>query len=176
MVPESIATERLILRRWALADAPALRAALDRSDAHLRPWIPFMAHEPRSLAHTTDWVRAMRDRFADGELLHFAVWHQHALVGEVLLMDRAGPGAREVGYWLHVDHVGRGFAQEAVDAVVALAADLGVGALRFHCDVRNAASARIPQRLGARPGARVAAVDPAGSPVELQVWHLDLPR
>jgi RimJ/RimL family protein N-acetyltransferase len=175
MVPESISTERLVLRRWSLSDAPALRAALDRSDAHLRPWIPFMAREPRSLAETRAWVGILRERFVLGEVLHFSMWRGADLVGEVLLMDRVGPGARELGYWLHVDHVGRGYAREAVDAMVTLAASLGVGSLRFHCDVRNAASNRIPERLGARRGDRVSALDPSGEPAQLQVWHLALP-
>lgn len=42
---------------WRLEDAPALRRALDLSDAHLRPWVPFMRGEPRTLAETTAVIR-----------------------------------------------------------------------------------------------------------------------
>ena len=44
-----VETPRLVLRCWSPEDAPELRRALDDSDQHLRPWIPFMKDEPRNL-------------------------------------------------------------------------------------------------------------------------------
>ncbi|MEE8463171.1 MAG: N-acetyltransferase, partial [Gammaproteobacteria bacterium] len=47
-----IETDQLLIRCWSPADAPVLRAALDESDQHLRPWIPWMKDEPKSLDET----------------------------------------------------------------------------------------------------------------------------
>jgi len=38
------------------------------------------------------------------------------VLGEVGLMPRIGPGALEIGYWVHIDHVGRRLATEASHA------------------------------------------------------------
>ena len=58
-----VQTERLVLRCWSPQDAPVLRAALDACDKHLRPMIPFMKDEPRSLQQTAQWLRGHRAAF-----------------------------------------------------------------------------------------------------------------
>ena len=55
-----IETDRLLIRCWSPADAPVLRAALDESDQHLRPWIPWMKDEPKSLDETAAGLRIKR--------------------------------------------------------------------------------------------------------------------
>ena len=95
-----VETERLVLRCWSPEDAPALRAALDKSDTHLRPWIPFMKDEPRSLAQTVDWLREIRAAFDRSENFRFGVFlsDDGDLVGENMLLTRQGPEALEIGY------------------------------------------------------------------------------
>ena len=41
--------QRLVLRCWNPADAPLLKAAIDGSLEHLRPWMPWARHEPEAL-------------------------------------------------------------------------------------------------------------------------------
>ena len=48
-LPDRIDTERLVLRRWRPADAPLLKAAVDASLTHLRPWTPWAVAEPTPL-------------------------------------------------------------------------------------------------------------------------------
>ena len=71
--PYRIETERTLLRCWSPSDAALLRASLDRSDTHLRPWIPFMKDEPRALEETADWLRArlesLYEEFQPGDLV-----------------------------------------------------------------------------------------------------------
>ncbi|MGQ9815431.1 MAG: GNAT family N-acetyltransferase [Candidatus Roseilinea sp.] len=47
------------------------------------------------------------------------VSHCHTSAGVALLgaTGRAGANAREIGYWIHVDHIGHGYATEAVAAL-----------------------------------------------------------
>src|SRR5215468_9191886 len=45
-IPERITTERLLIRCWEPADAPALRAAIDASLDQLREWLPWALSEP----------------------------------------------------------------------------------------------------------------------------------
>lgn len=150
--PRRIHTARLDLSCWRPDDAEELRAALDCSDAHLRPWIPFMQDEPRSLAQTRERVQHKIDVFDAGQHSRYAIRLRttQCLVGETMLLTRGGPGTLEAGYWLHAAHCGHGYAREATAALIPIAFDV-LGALRVAivCDEHNAASIAVAKGLGA---------------------------
>ena len=127
-LPATLHTERLLLRRWRPGDETILRSAVDASDSHLRRWIPWMKDEPRSMDETAVRIAHQIGEFDAGVTFCWAVFHDGTFVGEVMLMTRAGPGALEVGYWLHADHAGRGYGRESVSRLVALADELGLEA------------------------------------------------
>ncbi|MFN3241330.1 MAG: GNAT family N-acetyltransferase [Planctomycetota bacterium] len=150
-VPEEVRTDRLVLSRWRAADATELRALLDRCDAHLRPWIPFMQDEPRSLEGTREKLIEIGASFDAGEHFRFALRERatEALVGETMLIGRGGPGAIEAGYWLDQRHCGKGYASEATAALLPLAFEtLARQRVLVRCDVRNEPSLRVAARLG----------------------------
>jgi len=172
-----VETARLVLRCWRIDDAPCLRAALDECDQHLRPWIPFMKDEPRSLQQTAEWLEVHRNAFARGEYFRYAVYDaaKERLLGENMLLTRVGPGALEIGYWTHKDAVGRGIASEATCAMVRVAFDIeGVRRVEIRCVPENAASAGIPARLGFRHTETLKdhVEDTAGGVHDLMVWKL----
>lgn len=149
--PCRIVTPRLLIRGWEPADARPLRAAIDRSDSHLRPWIPWMAQEPRSLADTLKWLRLQRANFDLGRDFRYAIYdrEERSLLGETGLYPRVGVGAREIGYWIGVDHTGHGYAREAAAAMVKLAFEFEtMRRVEIHCAVENAASQAVPRQLG----------------------------
>lgn len=146
-----VESERLVMRCWVPGDAAAVREAIDRSDAHLRPFIPFMKDEPRSPAETVRWVRQHRAAFDRDELYRYAVFDrdERVLIGEMMLLDRHQTGEREVGYWIDVNQCGRGFATEGTAAMTRLAFELdGVDRVDLHCDPRNRGSAGVARKLG----------------------------
>lgn len=150
-VPDRLSTPRLTLRRWRPEDADALRAALDESDAHLRPWIPFMKDEPRTLAQTKSWIEDLVAHHDAQTALRYGAWRGDELIGEVLLIDRVGPGRLELGYWIRASAVGQGFATESAQAMVTLAFDrLRISEVRLVVDAGNGPSLKVAERLGAR--------------------------
>ena len=77
------------------------------------------------------------------------------LVGEGFVFHR-GLGQYEVGYLLHPDEAGRGYATEAARALVAAAfAELGAHRVFGRLDARNDASANVLRRLGMRQEAHL---------------------
>ncbi len=75
----------------------------------------------------------------------------HPYVGGCGLIDRVGPGGREIGYWLDAAHTGRGLVTEAAALLTAAALALdGVDRVEIHCDQANHRSAAVPARLGYR--------------------------
>lgn len=155
IAPESrIETRRLVLRPWTPDDAPALAHELVASRTELERWTPWVLAESESVAT----LRGRLERFAR----HFAagVEWRYALVprdgpdlpiGECGLFPRVGPGALEMGYWLATSATGRGLATEAAAALgdEALRLD-GIARVEVRCDPDNAASMRVPERLGYR--------------------------
>ncbi len=72
------------------------------------------------------------------------------LVGEVSLIWRSVADQQaEIGYILHPDAHGQGFATEAALALLAFGfGEVGLHRIYARCDARNLASARVMQRLG----------------------------
>jgi RimJ/RimL family protein N-acetyltransferase len=172
-----VETDRLLLRCWSPEDAPELRAALDASDQHLRPWIPFMKEEPRSFEQTVEWLKMHRSNFDSNVMHRYGVFEKEGgrLVGENMLLGRVGPGGLEVGYWTHVDAGGRGYATEASSAMIRVAFEIsGVKRVEIHCAPGNAPSAAIPAKLGFIHEATLKdrAPDTEGNDHDLMIWTL----
>ena len=173
----AIETPRLRARCWSPADAPALRAAIDENDRHLRPWIPWMRVEPRSLEETALWLRGARSAFDAGSDFRYGLFEadERRLIGEVVLLGRAGPDALEVGYWIDHRFVGRGLATEAAAAVVRVAFEIQrVERVEIHHSAGNDASGAVPKRLGFTLDGtlRRRAHDSDGIVRDLAIWSL----
>ena len=146
---ENWITERLILRRYTLADASVFSTF--RSDpelARLQSW-----HAPYTLEDAT---RALTH---DGKL-EFGVideWLQIAIeertlgvvIGDVAFCLH-GPDrlSASIGYTLVRSYQGQGFATEAVSELIRRLGAMGVTTVRADCDVRNDSSIRLLTRLG----------------------------
>ncbi len=79
-----------------------------------------------------------------------------AIIGNVVLFTRSREHRQgEVGYVFHPDHSGQGYATEAAEVMLRLGfEELGLHRIAGRLDARNAASARVLERLGMRREAR----------------------
>ena len=82
-----------------------------------------------------------------GEAVFLITLRDETVIGACgLMMQDKVP---ELGYWLGVDHWGKGYATEALHAVIDFAfADLGHAALQAGCRVTNPASRRVLEKCG----------------------------
>ena len=145
-----ILTSRLCIRCWHPADAEALNAAVIASREHLIPWMPW-AKEENTLQDRIRYLRETRGRFDLGEDFTYGILSrdEHLVLGSSGLHTRRGKEVREIGYWIHVDHIGKGYATETSAALTKVAFEIeGVDRVEIHCDPLNMASASIPQKLG----------------------------
>ena len=146
-----VETERLLLRCPEPTDAEAINAAVEASLDHLRPWMPWAMGDPMTLDQRIAWLRVMRGQFDLDEDFIFSIFAPdgRTVLGSTGMHTRAGADAREIGYWIHVDHVGKGYAGEAAAALTRVAFEVdGVDRVEIQCDPRNVRSAAIPRRLG----------------------------
>jgi RimJ/RimL family protein N-acetyltransferase len=145
-------TERLLLRPFRDDDLDAL-CVIEGDPATAR----YLYSAPRSRAEVrVSLARRKRmtaiEKQGDAIRLGVELRDGGALVGDVSLHYRSREhGQAEIGFVLHPEHHGHGYATEAVTVLL----DLGFGSLGLHriigrCDPRNVASTRLMERLGMR--------------------------
>ncbi len=143
-------TERLVLRPFAEADAPALHAM--RSDLDHVCYLPFGAATPADIAATITKRKPLTALGEEGSavVLAMELAATGEMIGEVLLFDYSAQHRAALhGYALATAHHGKGYVTEAARAL--LAWGFGTGLLHrvtAKCDTRNAASVRVLERLG----------------------------
>lgn len=148
-----LVTERLLLRPLGPEDAAAVHAYQSRPDV-----CAYVPYEPRSREEVERRLadpaltRATLD--AEGQALVLGILRRDcgALVGDVLLFWRSERHrSGELGYELHPDHWGAGYATEAGEAMLRLAFEgLGLHRVTARIDADNAASGAVLRRLGMR--------------------------
>jgi RimJ/RimL family protein N-acetyltransferase len=148
---EPIETERLRLRRSRSEDADAISAY--RSDPDVRRWQGWERTDPGSLRAE---IREMADRAPGdpGGWVQLSVEERETgrLVGDVGLSPAEGePGVIKIGYTIAPEFQGRGYATEAIAALVAYAFDrLGVEVVRAYASADNVPSIRVAEKIGMR--------------------------
>jgi RimJ/RimL family protein N-acetyltransferase len=177
--PRRIETQHLVLRCWEPADAQLFASALRASRAHIGAWIPPAWDEPSKLDDIARRLEQFQAEFHAGIGFVYAMLDatESEVLGEAGLMPRIGPGALEIGYWVHVDHVGRGLATEATHALTFAGLALPeVDRIEIHCDPANVPSAAVPRRLGYRlthPPDRDLSSPDSHSPGDLLIFALE---
>jgi RimJ/RimL family protein N-acetyltransferase len=174
-LPERIEAGGVLLRRWRVTDAECLERAVLESAEHLRPWMAWMADEPQTLDQRRRLLAHWEQEWASGGDALYAVLAGRAVAGSSGLHRRLGPGALEIGYWVHAAFVRRGIASTAAalltDAAFAIP---DIERVEIHHDKANRASAGVPRRLGYRfvGEQRDEVTAPADSGIEC-VWRIE---
>lgn len=145
-------TERLAFRRFDAADVEPMYSYQSREDYAQYAW-----RGPRTRG---DCERAVADNSGlrpwdrDGDHVRFAVSPRGSreLVGEIVLtLTDAGAAQVEIGWVVHPDHAGKGYASEAARAALEFAfAELGAHRVRASLDALNTGSAKVCERIGMR--------------------------
>lgn len=148
--PKPITTDRLILRRSVPDDAGMISSYRSDPDVHrYQGWertdpdgirLEILEMAGRSPGEPGGWVQfSVRERETD------------ALVGDVGLSPADEPDVIKVGYTMAPAFQGRGYATEAVAALVDYAFDtLGADVVRAYASAENTPSIRVAEKVGMR--------------------------
>jgi len=140
-----IQTERLVLRPFTMRDVKTTFAYANNLEN-----TPYMMEFPHlTKRETRRFLKRIIKRKKNLKRLHeFAVTLQGAHIGAAgVYLDEDGRGA-SVGWIIHRDYWGKGYATEAATAVMDYARELGVISFCARCDERNLASRRVAEKLG----------------------------
>lgn len=172
-----VETERLVLRCWEPKDAELLNEAICASLEHLREWMPWAYEEPISLDARSKRLRQFRAFFDTDKDYIYALFNRDEtqVLGGSGLHTRLGENAREIGYWVHVNHINKGYATEASSALTRVAFEVaGMDRVEIHCSPMNLPSAAVPRKLGFTHEATLRARGPVkdGVPVDSMIWSM----
>lgn len=177
MVPaDPIETRRLLLRRWRPDDAESLQDVLAESREALERWTPWVLSGTASPDDLREKLRGYAAAFAGGTEWRYAILSREdsCILGGVSLHPRVGPETIEIGYWIATSATGHGYATEAAAALTAEAFRMpGIERVEIRCVPANAASMRVPQRLGFSARSALVHVPPSpGRPgADVVVWE-----
>ena len=151
-VDEPIETERLLLRPYEPSDLDAVRDLMSREDVVRYLYQPVLgdaeAHE------MLDRKIPCRVIEHDGDRISLIVLERGtgALVGDAMLaLESEEHRVGEVGYIVHPDHQGRGYATEVAERLLGIGFEvLGLHRIIGRLEARNGASARVLEKLGMR--------------------------
>lgn len=147
-----IRTDRLVLRQIdPISDVDAIHAYASREDVcRYIPWLPKTRVEVATwLPNRCSIAVPEPDRAA---FLAVVVHETDELIGDVMFRwESEAHGCAEIGYVIHPDHAGHGYASEAAAALLRLAFEqLDLHRVVARTDQRNHASAAVLRRIGMR--------------------------
>ncbi len=161
-IPCELRSARLTVRLCRLDEAEMCWTVLNASRDHLLPWMPWARTEHREVAGTARYLAEQilaRTSGTGFNKIGLGIFESDTgeFVGGTGVHDvRSDTASCETGYWIRHDRIGRGYATEACARVLSwalsdqAAGGLGLRRVRIFCSSANAASRRIPEKLGLR--------------------------
>jgi RimJ/RimL family protein N-acetyltransferase len=146
-----IETPRLVIRCWSPEDAAHAKKAEDESRDHLKPFMLWADRMPETIGEVIDKLRLFRSWFDAGEDFMFGAFSKvdGTCVGGSGLHPRVGKGGLEIGYWIHAEHLRKGYATEMAGALTRVAFEIGrMRWVEIRCATKNVPSAGVPPKLG----------------------------
>lgn len=145
-IPEKFETERLLLQRLRYEDAEEIFYAY-ASKSEATRFVSWPTHQ--SIKDTREFLRYANKTWRAGVDYSFSIRLKESgrLIGSIGIVN--DNGKLQVGYILSPTQWGRGFATEAVNALLTLLRTLeGVYRIGTFVDVDNAASIRVLEKCG----------------------------
>lgn len=140
-----------MLRRWRREFVDQAVAAVRASLDELVPFMPW-ASAAYDRQAAIGFVEHSDEGWSNGTDCNYAIFTPDGeLVGSAGLHNRVGPGALELGYWIHSDHTGKGYATMTAVALTRAALALpGIERVVIKHDAANTKSGAVAARAGFR--------------------------
>ncbi len=144
---QTIKTERLTLRRFALSDAQAIYDSW-ASDPRVTRFLSWTPHE--SVEVTRTLLKGWCALYENPAYYHWGIVYEGQLVGGISVVRQNDRDERaELGYCIGHDFWGRGITAEAAGAVIDyLFSTVGVHRVEIRHATDNPASGRVAEKCG----------------------------
>ncbi len=132
-------------------NAEEIYRAVRENLEELKLWMPWVTDD-YSIDTARDFIKTNLIEFAENNTFAVAVALNEKIVGTIGLhhLDSANKSV-QIGYWLDKQAQGKGLATRCCRVPINYAfEDLGLNRIQINCNVENAKSRAIPERLGFR--------------------------
>lgn len=142
----TLTTDRLVLRPFTLADAPAVQRLAGAREVALNT---LLIPHPYPDGAAEAWISQPRD--PNNVIFAITLRESGDVIGAMGLVISRENDRAEIGYWLAVEQWNHGYATEAARAVTRYGfEELNLNRIFALHFTRNAASGRVLQKLGMR--------------------------
>jgi RimJ/RimL family protein N-acetyltransferase len=150
VAPDSLHVGEYVVRKYETTDAQALVDAVTDSCKHLEPWMPWIKFEPQSAVQRAELITTWNRAWEDCTEFVMGIFLGDRVIGGTGLHLRGEVNTVEIGYWIHVDYIGRGIATQVAGALTKLAFAMWpeIDTVEIHHSESNIASGKVPLRLG----------------------------
>ena len=150
VAPETLRVGEYVVRKYETTDAQALVDAVTESCDHLRPWMPWIKFEPQSAVQREELIKSWNESWDLRTEFVMGIFFGDRVIGGTGLHLRGEVNTVEIGYWIHVDYIGRGIATQVAGALTKLAFAMWpeIDTVEIHHSESNIASGKVPLRLG----------------------------
>jgi RimJ/RimL family protein N-acetyltransferase len=150
-IPDTIETERLLIRVPRAGDGAALQEAFLESHDRLKPWFPW-AQGAGSVEEREVFVREKYASFIKKEDMTLGVYlksDNKFIGGSGLHFHNLAVPSFEIGYWIRTGYEGKGYITEAVNAITKFGFEiLNANRIYIRCDYENFRSQAVAKRAG----------------------------
>ena len=149
VAPSPLQVGDYVVRKYELSDAQALVNAVTDSYKHLEPWMSWIKFEPQSVIQREELIATWNKSWEQRTEFVMGIFLGDRVVGGSGLHLRGNENTVEIGYWVHVDYIGKGIATQVSRALTESAFALWeeIDTVEIHHDQANVASAAVPRRL-----------------------------
>ena len=137
-----IETERLMIRNFRQSDWEDLKEYLSEEEV--------IRYSPYTI-HTEEMAKKeIQKRSDEDDFLAVVLKENNKVIGE-LIYEKGEFDAKEIGFFFNTQYQGKGYAMEAVSALLDLAfSEWGIRRITARCDALNVKSQVLLERLGMR--------------------------
>lgn len=149
--PETIETERLLMRLPLPGDGPAVNAAVVETFHQLHDWISWAQQLPTVNETEERVLQAHHSFMAHEDFAYFGFLKESGafVVGTGIHPKDPGFQLFEIGYWCPASYQGCGYVTEAVKVLTQIGLDvMKAERIEIRCDPRNEPSRRVAELAG----------------------------
>lgn len=143
--------DEIFLRSYQPEDAPALFQAINRSRAHLRPWLNWVDRTTKP-DHSLQFIQKSLQETNHQQSLTLGIFRNREIIGSIGMHNWDQELKRaQIGYWISSEFEGQGIiTRSATRFADFLFQKLGLNKIELHFAVPNKRSAAVAQKLGVK--------------------------
>ncbi len=150
IIPIYIETDRLLIKTYTLSDAPVLHQFVKENVFMLYDTGPMTLRNNSSLAGSKTFLEKVEQERLSGKWIWNGIFENENLIGQTTIYHlNTNEKATEFSYFITYQKMGKGFATEAMKALVDYCfKNLNLPKLNLRINPDNIASIRVAEKLG----------------------------